>query len=244
MTNGDEMAVTIRGLTVRRGKRTVLENLDLGVRSGVVTGLLGPSGCGKSTLMRSIAGVQVMAGGDVRVVGVAAGDRRLRTEVGYVTQRPSVYPDLSVRENLNFFAKVLGVGSQSVKRVMEEVALGEFADQPAGELSGGQFARISLGVALLGKCKLLILDEPTVGLDPILRRDLWQLFHRLVDDGATLLVSSHVMDEANRCDELILMRDGAVLAQEPPQSLMARTGCGTVEEAFLSLVGVREEAAV
>jgi ABC-2 type transport system ATP-binding protein len=231
----DSPAISVDGLRVRRGGRPVLRDLSFAVTSGTVTGLLGPSGCGKSTLMRSIVGVQIVESGRVDVLGVAAGSPELRRQVGYVTQAPSVYGDLNVRENLEFFARVLGVPSRRVDEVIETVSLGEHMEWEVGRLSGGQRSRVSLGTALLGDPALLVLDEPTVGLDPLLRRDLWATFRSLADGGATLLVSSHVMEEAEHCDELLLMREG-LLAVETPAGLRERTGRQQLDEAFLALI--------
>jgi len=230
------VAVEIDGLRVVRGGRVVLDELSLRLSSGRVIGLLGPSGCGKSTLLRAIVGVQIVERGTVGVLGLPAGTAANRTRVAYATQAASVYDDLSVEENVRYFAAVLGAPAGDVGRVLAEVDLTDHADRQVMRLSGGQRSRVSLAVALLGVPELLVLDEPTVGLDPVLRTDLWDLFHRLADDGRTLLVSSHVMDEATRCDELLLMRDGAILAQETPESLLARTGARDTEEAFLTLV--------
>jgi ABC-2 type transport system ATP-binding protein len=227
--------IEVRQLTVVRRGRPVLDELDLDIGSGV-TGLLGPSGCGKSTLLRSIVGVQRTHGGEVRVLGEQAGSRPLRHRIGYVTQAASVYDDLTVAENLRFFARVLGLTRDEVERVIGAVDLADHADAVVGELSGGQRSRASLAVALLGTPDLLVLDEPTVGLDPVLRRDLWSLFHSLADAGAAVLVSSHVMDEAERCDQLLLMRDGAILAQDSPEQIKQRAGADDVETAFLDLV--------
>jgi ABC-2 type transport system ATP-binding protein len=227
--------IEVRGLTVVRSGRSVLLNLDLTIGSGV-TGLLGPSGCGKSTLLRSVVGVQQVAGGQVRVLGEPAGSAPLRQRVGYVTQAASVYGDLTVTENLRFFARVLGCPDGEVTRAVEAVDLGTHADAVVGDLSGGQRTRVSLAVALLGRPDLLVLDEPTVGLDPVLRRDLWRLFHELADGGAAVLVSSHVMDEAERCDQLLLMRDGLILAQDPPETIKQRAGARDIEAAFLAIV--------
>ncbi len=231
-----EAAVRIRGLRVRRGGRLVLPGVSLEVASGAVTGLLGPSGSGKTTLIRSIVGVQVVEGGEVTVLGLPAGARELRTRVAYVTQAPAVYGDLTVRENLDYFAAVLGVRRGRAAEALEAVGLGDHAEQVEGTLSGGERSRASLATALLGEPDLLVLDEPTVGLDPVLRRDLWTLFAELAAAGATLLVSSHVMDEAERCDRLVLMREGAIVAASTPQELRDRTGRSDLEEAFLALV--------
>ena len=198
-------AVEVRDLLVVRGRHTVLEHLDLSIGGGV-TGLLGPSGCGKSTLMRCLVGVQQVTGGTVTVFGEPAGSAPLRARVGYVTQAVSVYNDLTLAENLRFFARVLGVGREAVDRAVEAVDLVDFRDDVVGRLSGGQQSRASLAVALLGTPDLLVLDEPTVGLDPVLREDLWQLFHRLADSGVAVFVSSQVMEEAERCVRLLLLR--------------------------------------
>lgn len=234
--------VRIRGLVVIRGTRTVLDHLDLDIAAGTLTGLLGPSGSGKSTLMRAIIGVQKVAGGTVDVLGEPAGSAPLRTRVAYYTQEPSVYDDLTIRENLRYFADVLGAGRADVGRVLDEVDLGSHAGQLVGRLSGGQRSRVSLAVAMLGRPELLVLDEPTVGLDPVLRRDLWSLFHRLVDDGRTVIVSSHVMDEAERCDRLILLREGEVLADDTLPGLLDATGAANAEGAFLHLIDERNLA--
>ena len=227
--------VEVRGLTVVRGERTVIRDLDLALGGGV-TGLLGPSGCGKSTLMRALVGVQQVRAGTVQVLGRPAGSRQVRDRVGYVTQAASVYDDLSVVENLRFFARVLGVDRARVDEAVAAVDLGPHADRVVRRLSGGQRSRASLAVALLAHPSVLVLDEPTVGLDPVLRRDLWALFHRLADEGAAVLVSSHVMDEAERCDRLLLMREGRIIADDTPAAIKQRAGAPDVESAFLSLV--------
>jgi ABC-2 type transport system ATP-binding protein len=230
-------AIEIAGLRVRRGSRVVLPDLSLRVEPGSVTALLGPSGCGKTTLMRSIVGVQIIETGKVEVLGQPAGSPPLRARVGYVTQAPSVYGDLSVRENLRFFAKVLGAPAERVEEVIRVVQLGELGDRVVRDMSGGQRARVSLGTALLGDPDVLILDEPTVGLDPVLRTDLWEKFKSLAGEGKTLLVSSHVMDEAANCDQLALMREGELLAVASPDDILSRTGAPDMTEAFLRLIG-------
>jgi ABC-2 type transport system ATP-binding protein len=232
-------AVAAQDLRVHRGGRAVLDRLSFEVPRGMVMGLLGPSGCGKTTLMRAIVGVQVVSGGRVEVLGLPAGSAPLRSRVGYVTQAPSVYADLTVTENLRYFAALLGAADADVRRVIDQVGLSSQAASVAGALSGGERARVSLAGALLGTPELLVLDEPTVGLDPVLRRDLWQLFGRLASEGVTLLISSHVMDEAERCQRLLLMRDGRALADDTPQALLERTQTHDVESAFLALVDER-----
>ena len=229
-------AISVSGLRVVRGGRLVLDDVSFTVARGSVTGLLGPSGSGKTTLMRSVVGVQIVESGTVTVLGELAGSASLRRRVGYRTQAPAVYDDLTVRENLRYFGRIYGVGPERVGAVIELVDLGPHAGQVVAGLSGGETARVSLAVALLNEPELLVLDEPTVGLDPVLRRDLWNTFHALADEGATLLVSSHVMDEADRCDRLLLLREGRLLAAETPAALRAATGAAGLDEAFLRLI--------
>jgi ABC-2 type transport system ATP-binding protein len=208
-----------------------------------VTALLGPSGCGKTTLMRSIVGVQIIEGGEVEVLGERAGSPGLRSRVAYVTQAPSVYSDLSVRENLRFFARILGVPEERIDRAIEMVSLGGLEGRVVRDQSGGQRARVSLATALLGDPDVLILDEPTVGLDPVLRRSIWETFYSLAEEGKALLVSSHVMDEAVNCHSLALMREGRLLAIAPPEEILERTGADDLTEAFLKLIEEEGEAA-
>jgi ABC-2 type transport system ATP-binding protein len=238
--NSAAPAIRIAGLRVLRGGRPVIDDLSLAVPRGQLIGLLGPSGCGKTTLMRCIVGVQVIASGTVDVLGVSAGSESLRHRIGYLTQAPSVYQDLTIAENLRYFAAVVGIEknalSEEVSRVLGLVDLGRLASARVQDLSGGEASRVSLAAALVGTPELLVLDEPTVGLDPVLRRDLWAIFRRLSGQGVTLLVSSHVMDEAGRCDRLLLMRDGAVLADDTLPGVLASTGAADAEGAFLTLV--------
>lgn len=229
-------AVDVRGLRVVRGAREVLHEISLRVEPGIVTGLLGPSGCGKSTLMRSVVGVQEVAGGRVTVLGRPAGTPELRSRVGYVTQAPSVYGDLSARENLRYFAAVVRAGRERIDEVIDLVGLRGREGQVVDSMSGGERARVSLATALLNRPELLVLDEPTVGLDPVLRAELWRAFHALADDGVTLLVSSHQMDEASQCDALVLMREGAILQVTTPERLRAQTGESDLARAFLAVI--------
>jgi ABC-2 type transport system ATP-binding protein len=234
-------AIKADGLRVRRGGREVLRGVGFEVPRGEITGLLGPSGCGKTTLMRSVVGVQIVEGGELTVLGHPAGSPALRRQIGYATQNPAIYADLTVTEALRYFAAVLRAPMSDVDRVIGEVGLGGHAHKVVGALSGGQHNRANLAVALLGRPELLVLDEPTVGLDPVLRDELWALFRSLADGGATLLVSSHVMDEAARCDRILLLREGVLLAADTPENLRRRTGSVDLEQAFLRLV--REEEA-
>jgi ABC-2 type transport system ATP-binding protein len=233
-------AIAIADLVVRRGGRDVVRVPRLEVPAGAVTGLMGPSGCGKTTLMRAIVGVQRVAAGRIEVLGRAAGSAALRPRVGYMTQAPSVYADLTVRENLGFFARVLGVPAERVDAAIDAVSVPARPGQLVRGLSGGERARVSLAAVLLGEPELLVLDEPTVGLDPVLRVELWRLFGRLAAGGTTLLVSSHSLEEARHCDGLLLMREGEILVSDSPDGLRRRTGRDNLEDAFVALVGERE----
>lgn len=229
-------AVEVHDLVVVRGDKEVLHGLDFTIPAGQVTGLLGPSGCGKSTLMRALVGVQAGITGTANVFGQPAGAKELRSRIGYMTQAVSVYDDLSVAENLTFFAQVLGIGKDQVAAAIDKVDLADYTDRVVSRLSGGQQSRVGLAVALLGTPDLLVLDEPTVGLDPVLRQDLWGLFHRIADAGTAVLVSSHVMDEAERCNRLLLMRDGVIIADGSPEEIKQKANADDIEQAFLTIV--------
>ncbi|WP_028926282.1 ABC transporter ATP-binding protein [Pseudonocardia acaciae] len=229
-------AIEVNGLAVDIAGRGILHGLTFAVPAGQVTGLLGPSGCGKTTLLRCVVGVQVISAGEVQVLGEPAGSARLRHRVGYVTQAPSIYSDLSIRENVHYFAAVHGTSRRAADRALADVGLSDRATQKVATLSGGQRARASLACALLSAPDVLVLDEPTVGLDPVLRHDLWAHFHNLAAGGTTLFVSSHVMDEAGRCNRLLLMRDGRLIADDTPRALRTETGTDDLEEAFLRLI--------
>jgi len=229
-------SIDVEDLVVDRGGRRVLDGISFRAMQGSVTGILGPSGCGKSTLIRAIVGVQVVRSGSVHVLGTPAGAAELRRRVRYVTQAPSVYEDLTVAENARYFARLIGLPKDEAARAVAQVGLTDAADQLVGTLSGGQRTRASLACALVGDPELLILDEPTVGLDPVVREEIWVSFHELAARGATLLVSSHVMDEAGRCDQLLLMRDGRLLADASPDDIRGQTGTDDLEQAFLRLI--------
>ncbi|TDN91766.1 ABC transporter ATP-binding protein [Microbacterium sp. BK668] len=235
-------AVEVRGLHVRRGATEVFRSLDLDIPRGQITGLMGPSGCGKTTLMRSIVGVQKIAGGSIAVLGDAAGTRAQRRRVAYDTQAASVYGDLTIRQNLRYFARIIGAPTSDVERVIAQVGLADQAKQTVDSLSGGQEKRVSLAVAMLGSPELLVLDEPTVGLDPLLRAELWDIFRAVAGNGTTIVVSSHVMDEALRCDRIVLMRAGRIIADTTPGRLLADTGETDPDAAFLALIGMDASA--
>jgi len=235
MGKSTDLAIKVSHLRVVRGGNLIIPDLSLEVPRGALVGLLGPSGAGKSTLMRSIVGSQIVAGGQIDVLGLPAGSAALRSRVGYVTQAPSVYMDLSARENLRYFAALVDAPPSDPQRALDLVGLSPHADRPVSTLSGGQLTRVSLAVALVGKPEVLILDEPTVGLDPVLRRGLWKTFRDLAESGVTLVVSSHVLDEATRCDRLIILRDGAVLADGTLPEILAETKTKDADAAFLAL---------
>ncbi|WP_178359312.1 ABC transporter ATP-binding protein [Mycolicibacterium hippocampi] len=235
-------AIDIRDLRVMRGGRLALDDITVQVPRGVITGLLGPSGCGKTTLMRSIVGTQIVSRGSVTVLGRPAGSSALRSRVGYVTQQPTIYPDLRVVDNVRYFAALVGGDKEDVDDAIAAVGLEDHHTALADNLSGGQRTRVSLACALVAHPELLVLDEPTVGLDPVLRADLWDRFDRLARNGTTLLVSSHVMDEAEHCADLLLMRDGQILAHSTPSRLREDTGCQSLEKAFLSIIRRDTEA--
>src|SRR5512146_372690 len=229
-------AIQIRNLSVRLGGQEVLDDITVDLPEGHTIGLLGPSGAGKTTLIRTLVGRQRLSGGSVQLLGLPAGSPRLRSRIGYMPQSTSVYPDLTVRENLRYFGTMAGQSRRAADDLIKEVDLSDHAGRLVRKLSGGQQSRVSLAIALLGKPRILMLDEPTVGVDPVLRQQLWEMFGRLAKQGTTLLISSHVMDEAGRCQDLLLLRGGRLLAYDTPDGLCARTGAKTVEESFIKLV--------
>lgn len=234
------IAVAAKDLNVVIDDVQILSGITVGIPEGQVVGLLGPSGSGKTTLMRTIVGLQRPKSGHITVLGQNAGTTKLRREVGYMTQATSVYNDLTVAENLSYFRALLGVSKDREKESMTDVSISELGKRLVGSLSGGERARVSLAIAMLGKPQLLILDEPTVGLDPLLRNQLWKMFNTLAQNGTTLLISSHVMDEASRCDSLLLLREGMLLASGTPTALMADTKTHSIEDAFIELVGEKK----
>ena len=234
--NDEEPAVAVDHLTVIRGDRMALADVTVRIAPGTITGVLGPSGCGKTTLIRSIVGTQLIASGTVTVLGLPAGSAELRHRVGYVTQDATIYPDLRVVDNVRYFASLYGTNADAADEAIANVGLEDHRTALCGNLSGGQRTRASLACALVAQPDLLVLDEPTVGLDPVLRVDLWDQFDQLASRGTTLLVSSHVMDEADHCGDLLLLREGRLLAHTTPTKLREDTGCQSLEEAFLSVI--------
>lgn len=240
----NNQAIRATNITIARDKRPVIVDLSMHIRSGMITGLIGPSGSGKTTLMRAIVGVQSVQGGELTVLGERAGTASLRRKIGYVTQTPAVYADLTVEQNLRYFARLVGATRRDVAALIDKVRLTAQRAQLVEDLSGGQKARVSLAVALLGRPDLLVLDEPTVGLDPLLRAELWEMFAELARDGKTLLISSHVMDEAERCDDLVLLRDGRILWDGGREALLTTTSTSTVGAAFVAAIHKEETAYV
>jgi ABC-2 type transport system ATP-binding protein len=241
--NPADVAIDVQNLRVIRGKGVALDNISVQIARGTITGLLGPSGCGKTTLMRCIVGTQIVASGTVTVLGRPAGSADLRHRVGYVTQDPTIYDDLRILDNVRYFAALYGTDANAADEAIAAVGLEDHRTALCGNLSGGQRTRASLACALVAHPELLVLDEPTVGLDPVLRVELWEQFHQLARRGTTLIVSSHVMDEADHCGDLLLMREGHLLTHSTPAKLREDTGCQSLEQAFLSVIR-RSTAAV
>lgn len=232
-----QAVIEARNLSVVKGATKALNNASFRISKGKITGLIGPSGSGKTTLMRAMIGVQVVSAGALQVLGSPAGSPGLRNRIGYQPQSPSVYGDLTARQNVAYFARIFGIGTAQIDKTLERVDLMPQANQLTSSLSGGQLARVSLAIALLGNAELLVLDEPTVGLDPVLRNRLWALFHEMTGEGRTFVISSHVMDEAERCEDILLLRDGKVLSSGSKAGLFEQTKTKTVETAFLKLAG-------
>ena len=240
-----EYSVKIKSLSITLGGHfKALKNINLELPIGKTIGFIGPSGAGKTTLIRGIVGNLRISSGEISVFDKAAGSVNLREQVSYMTQELSVYPDLTVKENLKYFITMTGqhrkASGDTLKDVLELVDMTNKSDSLVSDLSSGQKQRVSLAVALIGSPKLMVLDEPTVGLDPVLREKLWDLFAKLASQGTTLIISSHSMDEAGRCDDLVLIRDGKLVAHSSPKELLQSTGTKTIEESFLKLVGDKE----
>jgi ABC-2 type transport system ATP-binding protein len=234
-------AVVVHDLSISYdGKLKALDKVSLNIPAGQITGLIGPSGSGKTTLIKAIVGRLKLPADKVTVLGLPAGTSHLRSSVAYMAQELAVYADLTVKQNLSYFAKVAGLdrakAKSRVEQVLVSVDLVDKQDAIVSDLSGGQMQRVSLGVAILGRPKLLVFDEPTVGLDPVLIESLWKLFRQLIKGGSTIIISSHSMGEARRCDDLVLMRAGNIIATGEPRELMKKTKTPSIEQAFLSLV--------
>lgn len=233
-------AVTIRELRVIRGGTAILRDITLDIPRGLVYGVVGPSGSGKTTLIRAILGRQRIAHGTIEIAGLPAGSAELRQRIGYMPQAAAVYNDLTARENLAFFAAIYRVSQERIAEVLHLVDVENAADRPVATFSGGQRQRVALAASLLPAPPLLLLDEPTVGLDPRLRHQLWSQFAAWAAAGTTLLISTHVMDEAARADRLAFLSDGALVAEGTPAELLACAGAQDLEAAVLRLTGPSE----
>ena len=236
-----EPAVQVKNVSVvLGGYYPALKNIRVDLPPAQIIGFIGPSGAGKTTLIRSIVGRQKIQKGTITVFGMPAGAAGLREHIRYMTQELSIYPDLTVYENMAYFASMLGLHKKAAKPIIADViktvGLTDHTNQLVSKLSGGQKQRASLAISFIGSPKLMVLDEPTVGLDPVLREELWVLFRQLATAGTTLIISSHVMDEAERCDDLLLIRDGKLIAHGSPAMLKKQTGTASVEQSFLKLV--------
>lgn len=232
-------AIAIDGLRATYGDQVVLRDISLAIPPGCVYGFVGPSGSGKTTLMRAILGLKRTAGGSITVLGQPAGTPALRSRIGYMPQNAAIYPDLTGRENLEFFGAIYGVPRGRVAETLDLVELGDIAGRPVATYSGGQRQRVALAAALLPRPHLLILDEPTIGLDPRLRYRLWGQFEAWASEGTTLVVSTHVMDEAAHTDQLAFIVDGQLVANGTPASLLDLTGAPDLEAAVLQLTESR-----
>lgn len=236
MADGGSPAILARGLLKTFGRVRALDGLDLEVPSGTILGLLGPNGSGKTTFIRVLTGLLRPSGGEVLVLGSRPG-RRTAAQVGYMTQAPALYDDLPVSDNLVFFGRLFGLSGADARRrageLIELVSLTEKARTPVRDLSGGMRQRTNLACAMIHRPRLLLLDEPTVGVDPVLRVGLWERFRSMKADGATVLVTTHVMEEAERCDTVALIDAGRAIASGTPDELRERTGSSTIEDAYL-----------
>ncbi|MFK2826198.1 ABC transporter ATP-binding protein [Bacillus sp. B190/17] len=229
--------VSIREVSKQFGKQQVLKHISLDVMEGEIFGLLGPSGAGKTTLVKQLAGLDVPTSGENFLFEEKMPSLKLIEKIGYMAQSDALYVELSAKENLQFFSALYGLRGkkqqQRIEEVMELVQLSEHLHKPVSSYSGGMKRRLSLAIALLHEPDILILDEPTVGIDPVLRKSIWEAFYTLKQKGITLIVTTHVMDEAEKCDRLGLIRDGCLIAVGTPDDLKRKTNTQTIEEAFL-----------
>ncbi|CAM4109030.1 ABC transporter ATP-binding protein [Lederbergia lenta] len=229
--------VSIRHVSKNFGKHAVLEDINLEINKGEIFGLLGPSGAGKTTLVKQLSGLDTPTSGENFIFQEKMPTLSLINKIGYMAQSDALYEELSAKENLQFFSTLYGLKgvkqSRRIKEVMELVQLSNHLTKLVSNYSGGMKRRLSLAIALLHEPEMLILDEPTVGIDPVLRKGIWDAFYELKKKGTTLIVTTHVMDEADKCDRLALMREGRLIAVGTPNELKTKTNTDSIEEAFL-----------
>lgn len=240
-----EKVIEVKGLKQQFGTMTVLENVTLDVFSGEILGLLGPSGAGKTTLVKDIIGMNRPTAGTISILGTPMPSLEAVRNIGYMAQSDALYEDLNAYDNLLFFGALYDLkGAEARKRadeVLSVVQLLEHAKKPVRNYSGGMKRRLSLAAALLHRPKILILDEPTVGIDPVLRMEFWKEFENIKASGTAIIVTTHVMDEAEHCQRLALIRDGGIIAIGSPEELKQKSGKSTIEGAFLHFSGKNTE---
>ncbi len=236
--------IRIQNVSRRFGAQEVLRDITMDVHPGSIVGLLGPSGSGKTTLIKMIAGSDAPTGGTVHVHGQLMPTLTVLPQIGYMAQSDALYMELSARENMEFFGALYDLSGRKLRDRIEQLAalvnLGGDLDRPIGLFSGGMKRRLSLAIALLHEPTILILDEPTVGIDPVLRKSVWAELRGYADAGTSILVTTHVMDEADKCDTVAMIRDGRVIASDTPEKLKAGISVSTIEEVFLHYSSVRE----
>jgi ABC-2 type transport system ATP-binding protein len=237
--------IQVSNVSKNFGSHHVLEDISLTVTKNEIYGLLGPSGAGKTTLVKMIAGIETPTKGSIKVLDTLMPDLHNMTRIGFMAQSDALYTELSGKENLEFFATIYGLKRQKQKERIEHTAslvnLTDFLKKPVHQYSGGMKRRLSLAAALLHEPEILILDEPTVGIDPVLRQSIWNELYNLSDTGTTIIVTTHVMDEAEKCGQLGMLRDGRLIASGSPQQLKTSTSTATIEDAFLYYGGVQHE---
>ncbi|GGA36264.1 ABC transporter ATP-binding protein [Paenibacillus physcomitrellae] len=221
--------------------KTILNDIRLAIKPAEIFGLLGPSGSGKTTLVKLLAGIDVPTTGEIRLLGTLLPNRSMLQQIGYMAQSDALYNELTARENMEFFAALYGLkgrrGRDRIAETAELVGLSEHLSKKAWQYSGGMKRRLSLAIALLHEPPVLLLDEPTVGIDPVLRRSIWAELKTLTGKGTTVVLTTHVMDEADKCDRLAMIRDGHILAEGSPEALLEQTGSDQIEDAFIQLGG-------
>lgn len=245
MPNQEKRIVSTKNVSKVFGKQHVLQNINLDIFSGEIFGFLGPSGAGKTTLVKQLVGLELPSEGEIYVFNEKMPSLPLIEKIGYMAQSDALYEELSAKENLEFFASLYGLKKKHrqtrIREVMEIVELTDHLNKLVSNYSGGMKRRLSLAIALLHEPKLLILDEPTVGIDPVLRRSIWNVFYELKKKGSALIVTTHVMDEAEKCDRLGMIRGGQLIAVGTPEELKNNTHSATIEEAFLIYGGAQHE---